>query len=79
MSIDLPAGRVPFTVTDQTHEEIPSQDGQMVGEWRVDFDTPSGVHSFVRVPDYEYNAQYVHSLISQKATEIEKVQAGPHA
>lgn len=69
----------PFTIIDQTHEETPSTDGQMLGEWRIDFQTPSGIRSFVRIPDDLYNARYIHSEIAARAAEIEKVQAGPNA
>lgn len=69
----------PFEIIDQTHEETPSTNGEMVSDWRIDFMTPSGVRSFVRVPDEMYNAQYIHSEIAAKTAEIEKVQAGPHA
>lgn len=69
----------PFTIIDQTHEEIPAINGAMEGEWRIDFQTPSGIHSFIRVPDAEYNADYIHAQIAAKTAEIEKTQAGPHA
>lgn len=67
----------PFTILDQTHTEIPGPNGVMEGEWRIDFSTPSGIHSFIRVPDSMYDAAYIHSQIAAKVAEIEKVQAGP--
>lgn len=69
----------PFTITDQTHEEVPLSNGTMEGEWRIDFTTPSGIQSFIRVPDAMYEAGYIHAQIADKVAEIEKVQAGPHA
>lgn len=72
-------GSTDFTIVDQTHDEIPAANGVMVGEWRIDFATPSGIHSFIRVPDEQYDANYIHSQIAAKVAEIEKVQAGPHA
>lgn len=68
----------PFTILDQTHEEIPSANGTMVGEWRIDFATPSNIHSFIRVPDTMYDPQYIHEQIAAKAAQIERVQAGPN-
>lgn len=77
MSMSAPSQPPPFQVVDQVHEEIPSPGGHMEGEWRIDFQTPSGIHSFIRVPDAMYNAAYIHSQIAAKVQEIEAVQAGP--
>lgn len=74
----MPANVAPFTILDQSHEEIPAINGAMEGEWRIDFQTPSGIHSFIRIPDSQYNADYIHAQIAAKAAEIERTQAGPN-
>lgn len=66
-----------FHIVDQQNEETPGPDGQMIEEWRIDFDTPSGIQSFVRIPGDLYTAAYVHQAIAEKAREIEAVEAGP--
>jgi len=78
MSTSQPQGSQPFEIIDQTHEELPAANGTMEGEWRIDFLTPSGIHSFIRVPDAAYSASAIHSEIAAKVAEIERTQAGPN-
>lgn len=73
MSESTPA--VKFTITTQVHQQVPTANGQLTGQWRVGFTTPSGVESFVMVPDAEYNAAQVHSMVAARVATIESVQA----
>lgn len=69
---DAPVG---FTILDQQHTEEPNAQGQIEGSWRVDFETPSGVKSFIRIPDAFYSAENVNAEITDRVAEIERVQA----
>jgi hypothetical protein len=64
---------IPFTIVDQTHTERINDKGALEAIWRITFQTPSGVRSFVDIPDQYYTAQTVHNWVSQKTATIEQV------
>ena len=63
-----------FTIVSQAHQIGPDpKTGALVGLWTITFRTPSGVQSFVQIPDADYSAKHVAALVAPKAAEIEQV------
>jgi hypothetical protein len=67
-------GNLPFTIVDQQHSEQINDKGQLVGTWRITFQTPSDIRAFVDIPDDRYTAQNVHAMVAWKVATIEQVQ-----
>lgn len=69
-----PSGQVPaFTVTRQDHQPDYNPNNPAAGTWTVYFTTPSGVESFITVPDDQYTPENVGGLIAARAATIEAV------
>ena len=66
---------VSFTIVDQSHSDQIDDNGKLSGVWRITFTTPSGIKSYIDMPDAYYTPQNVHAWISQKVATIEQVQA----
>ena len=64
-----------FTIVDQQHSDQLDDRGNLTGVWRITFQTPSGIKSYIDLPDQYYTAENVHAWISQKVKQIEQVQA----
>lgn len=70
-----PAPQAQFTITAQRHEQYYDDQGVSQSRWNIEFQTPSGVKSFVEVPDRDYNAENVAQLINERVATIEQVQS----
>lgn len=64
---------VPFKIVSQQVQE--SFDPATLGQktWTINYETPSGVTSFVTVPDSQYSAGRVAELVAADAARIEAV------
>lgn len=62
-----------YTITGQEKSESLTPDGRFVESWRISFETPSGTHSYIRLPDAQYTPETVDALIREDIAKIEGV------
>lgn len=56
----------PYTITNQEKTQTLAPGGRFINVWRVDFEAPNGVHTFIEVPVSEYTPERVDQLIQQE-------------
>lgn len=61
---------IPYTVTSQEKTEKLTPDGRFENVWRIGFRGPSGVHSFVEVPEHQFTAANVDLMIEAELDTI---------
>lgn len=61
---------IPYTITSQTKTQQLTPDGRFINVWRVTFEAPNGTHTFIEVPEPEYNAAQVDALIEAELDTI---------
>ena len=66
-------GHIPYTITSQNLTEELTPDGRFQDTWQVQFQTPAGVHAYVRVPVSQYSAGAVDAAIQDYVRSIEEV------
>lgn len=76
-----PKDHIPYTITSQTKTQQLTPDGRFINVWRVTFEAPNGTHTFIEVPEPEFTAAVVDSLIEAELDTIMGVHtlgAHPH-
>ncbi len=65
-----PSEHIPYTITSQTKTQQLTPDGRFINVWRVTFEAPNGTHTFIEVPEPEFNPANVDRLIEQELDTI---------
>lgn len=64
---------ITYTITGQEKTETLTPDGRFVDQWRISFETPSGVHSNIKILAAQYDPQVIDSMIRAEIANIEAV------
>lgn len=68
-----PAEDSPYTITADEQSEELTPAGNFRDVHRISFETPSGNHGYIRIPDASYSAANVHALVQERVNEMERV------
>jgi hypothetical protein len=65
-----PPEHIPYKITSQEQTQQLTPDSRFINVWRVSFEGPNGYHSFIEVPEAEYEPARVDELIEAQLEKI---------